>query len=96
MCVLLHMRYGGHISAGVRIVSAAWPANRTTDGAMHIVGLMLAVTLAGFSFALPFVPMFVFFPVSVLLIAWLALSVRLLARGAVEPCVAPGKQWSRI
>src|SRR5579871_1221726 len=55
--IFLPMRYGGHVSAALWIVVAAW---RTT-GATRIVGVLLALFLGGYSFiaSLPGMPMFI-------------------------------------
>ncbi|MGI8588222.1 MAG: hypothetical protein ACR2M0_11130 [Chloroflexia bacterium] len=75
--IFIAMRYGGHVSAGVWIAAASWQAK----GATRIVGLLTALDLAGYSFAAPFVPMYVLYPAELLLALWLLLiGLRLSAR----------------
>ena len=45
-------RYAGHVSAAVWIAVASWHAR----GASHILGLLLALDLGGYSFVAPFDP----------------------------------------
>ncbi len=73
----LPMHYGGHISAALWIASASWQ----TRGAMRIVGLLLALDLAIYSF-IAFIPLtfVVLIPSLVLLPLWLVLVGRLITR----------------
>jgi hypothetical protein len=50
--IYLAMRYGGHVSAALWFASASWQAK----GATHVVGLLLALDLGGYSFVAPFDP----------------------------------------
>lgn len=50
--IFLAMRYGGHVAAGLWIASASWRAG----GAVRVVGVLLALDLAGYSFVAPFDP----------------------------------------
>ncbi len=74
--VYLPMRYSGHISAAIWIASASWE----TKGAMRIIGLLLALDLAIYSF-IAFVPLtfIVLLPSLVLLPLWIVLVGRFLS-----------------
>lgn len=73
----LSMRYGGHISAAIWIASVSWE----TKGAMRIIGLLLALDLAIYSF-IAFSPLtfIILLPSLVLLPLWIVLGGRFLAR----------------
>jgi hypothetical protein len=75
--IYLSLRYGGHISAALWIASASWQ----TKGALRLVGWLLALDLAIYSF-ITFIPFtfVVLIPSLVLLPVWLVLVGRLLAR----------------
>lgn len=79
--IYISMRYGGHISAGVWIAVASWQAR----GALRIVGLLLALNLAGYSFVAPFVPPLALVPSLVLLPLWLFLAGRNIIQRTEEP-----------
>ncbi len=72
--IFLSLRYGGHIAAALWIAVAAWQA----PGAARLVGGLLALNLAGYSF-LPGAPFLVLFPSFVLLPLWFVLVGRILA-----------------
>jgi hypothetical protein len=74
--VYLPLRYGGHVSAAVWIVSASWSA----AGALRPVGLLAALDLGGYSFLAPFVSFVALLPAGVLLPVWFVLVGRCLAR----------------
>ena len=66
------LRLGGHIAAATWVAAAAWQAR----GLTRVVGLGLAVALAAYSFAAPWVSFAAFMPAVLLMIAWLFLTVR--------------------
>lgn len=74
----LAMRYGGHISAALWIASGSW--QRT--GTLRVIGVLLALDLAIYSF-LAFIPFtfVILIPSLVLLPLWLWLVGRLIAQG---------------
>lgn len=74
----LGMRYGGHISAALWLASASWE----TTGAFRIIGWLVALDLAIYSF-IAFLPLtfIVLFPSLVLLPLWFLLVGRRLSRG---------------
>ena len=73
----LPMRYGGHVSAALWIAAASWRAN----GALRIVGLLLALDLGGYSL-IPNGPIGILILSGPLLPVWFVLVGRILARGS--------------
>jgi hypothetical protein len=71
----LPLRYGGHVSAALWIAAASW----RLGGAARGVGLLLALTLGGYSFV-PHAPVGWLGPAGVLLPVWLVLVGRALGR----------------
>jgi len=74
----LTLRYGANIAAALWIVSASWQAK----GAMRVIGIIVAIDLAVYSF-IAFVPLtfLVLIPSLVLLPLWLVLVGRSITRG---------------
>lgn len=73
----LPLRYGGHISAALWILLVSL----NTRGAMRIIGILLALDLAIYSF-IAFIPLafLLLLPSLILLPLWLAMAGRLLAQ----------------
>ena len=70
------LRYGAHISAIVWIIITSLNGNRT----MQIVGIAQALIMGSYSFVAPWAPVWMLYPAMVLLIVWLILSGKLLAK----------------
>ncbi len=70
------LKYGGHLSAALWIATSAWRAG----GAMRIVGLLLALDLASYSFISSFAPVWPLLPSIVLLPLWFVLVGHCLGR----------------
>jgi hypothetical protein len=70
------LRYGAHIPAVIWIITASLKGNR----ALQIVGLLQALIMGSYSFIAPWAPMEMLYPAMVLLIIWLVLSGRRIAK----------------
>jgi hypothetical protein len=67
----LYLRLSGHIFAGIWIATAALRGPTI----MKVAGVAQAVSLAGYTFVSPYVPISALAPASVLTVAWFALLV---------------------
>ncbi|GER89097.1 hypothetical protein KDW_32590 [Dictyobacter vulcani] len=85
----LPLRYGGHISAALWILLVSL----NTTGALRIIGILLALDLAIYSF-IAFIPLsfLLLLPSLILLPLWLALSGRFLARKKTGDAIAKKHQ----
>lgn len=83
--IFLSLRYGGHISAALWIITASWFARGTT----RVVGWLTALDLGGYSFLAAYGVSFVaLIPSGILLPLWCALLGRHLSRvsqAAMQP-----------
>ncbi len=70
------LRYGAHIPAIIWIIISSLKASRIMQG----VGFAQALIMGSYSFVAPWAPMWMLYPAMVLLIIWLLLSGRTLAK----------------
>lgn len=76
--LVMALRYGLHVCAGVWLLGAA----ASTSGLTRAANAVLAVALGGFSFVAPFVPAWALYPVMVLVVLWLVALGRGLGDGS--------------
>ncbi len=64
-----YVRLGGHIFAGIWLVTAALSGSRS----MMIAGVLTGIWLGGYTFVSPFLPMTVIGPTAIFFLIWLAI-----------------------